>query len=758
MIDRIRSASFLKIRVGQVALLIVATIGIGSLAGWSVYSSTPHQVEKLSILAESNDAASLAYSQRESFNLALIIEDWVRGEVVIRDVEISRALLGQRLQVKLVNGNPTYDAMTNSYKAKLEEIDKFIIANSTTPLSGRTSAFNKLRPNYDLFLTETRRMSKAIQEESLKQVNKVVQNRTRSEFYQSGILLITILAGLILLVWLVRDLAIAFRKAKFILQEEQLKLNSATQMLEISRAMDRFQSWITEMHLTALTSSDFANLFEKRLQKELSLAALRVSASGDSYKIEFPVDAGLEEIASKLVRARFADAIKQHQSRLRLFVEAEYRASHDFLTGFLNERGLSIALSNQAGTSEKMLAALFIDVDRFHRINDSMGFEFGDSVMTEIASRMNALSTSEDLVARLNSDEFVFISPVANEAQARAKALALQSDMQFTTHHSDIELNLTFTIGLVVYAPAEFNPSELIHHGAIALNIANRQIRAGFAIYSEVQGQEYVESLAEEFAIRQALKLNEFELYFQPVIELSTNQVMGGEALIRWNRPGYGVLLPNEFLSKVSDHDLEIELGDWIIESALRFRANARLFQEELSLDSFRVGINVEASQIRRSDFADKLMESVQKLNVDATDVSIEITEHSLTDGDIALQQLRKLKASNFVIAIDDFGTGYSNLSQVNSLPISVLKIDRSFLIPGAGTSMDRQLILDIKQLADNLKLRVVAEGVESVEVEKFLVDSGITRVQGFLYSPPLPEVNFWGWVRDFKNSQSLQA
>ena len=119
---------------------------------------------------------------------------------------------------------------------------------------------------------------------------------------------------------------------------------------------------------------------------------------------------------------------------------------------------------------------------------------------------------------------------------------------------------------------------------------------------------------------------------------------------------------------------------------------------------------------------------------------------------------MRKLKASNFVIAIDDFGTGYSNLSQVNSLPISVLKIDRSFLIPGAGTSMDRQLILDIKQLADNLKLRVVAEGVESVEVEKFLVDSGITRVQGFLYSPPLPEVNFWGWVRDFKNSQSLQA
>ena len=229
---------------------------------------------------------------------------------------------------------------------------------------------------------------------------------------------------------------------------------------------------------------------------------------------------------------------------------------------------------------------------------------------------------------------------------------------------------------------------------------------------------------------------------------------MGGEALIRWNRPGYGVLLPNEFLSKVSDHDLEIELGDWIIENALRFRANARLFEEELSLESFRVGINVEASQIRRSDFADKLMESVQKLSIDATDVSIEITEHSLTDGDIALQQLRKLKANNFVIAIDDFGTGYSNLSQVNSLPISVLKIDRSFLIPGAGSSMDRQLILDIKQLADNLKLRVVAEGVESIEVEKFLVDSGITRVQGFFYSPPLPEVNFWGWVRDFKNSQ----
>ncbi len=751
-----RRGFFFKIKTGQVVLLILAAMGIGSLAGWSVYSSTPHQVEKLSILSESNDAASLAYSQRESFNLALIIEDWVRGEVDIREVEISRALLGQRLQVKLVNGSATYDVMTPQYKKILSSIDAFIISNKDTKLQDRAKEFENVRDTYNLFLTETRRLSKAIQEESLRQVNKVVKNRSRAELYQSGMLLFVIGIGLIFLIWIIRDLAAAFRRAQTILQDEQEKLDLATQMLDLSRGMDRFQIRLAELNFNTFQEEDFRSTFQAILQEEILTPRLEIEVFDTTLRLKKVDDSEIDPSTLSLLQIRFADAMKQNDSRFRLYTEAEYRSTHDLLTGFLNERGLTGLLEYHVWENSEVFAAIFIDVDRFHRINDSMGFEYGDAVMREISVRMASLSIFPEHIVRLNSDEFVLITPVKNEIEGKEKALALQSELQFSTSHNQIELNLTFTVGLVLFRPAQVIASDLLHHGALALNIANRQIRAGFATFSEDQGQEYVESLAEEFAIRQAIKLNEFELYYQPVIELSTKTVIGGEALIRWNRPGYGVLGPEEFLSKVRDHDLEIELGDWIIESALRFRVNARLFQEELRLESFRVGINVEASQLRRPDFADKLIESIQRLNISPSDVSVEVTEHALTDGDIALQQLQKLKSRNFVIAIDDFGTGYSNLSQVNSLPISVLKIDKSFLIPGAGKTMDRQLVLDIKQLADNLKLRVVAEGVESAEVEKFLVESGITRVQGYFYSPPLPEVNFWSWVREFNNTNAL--
>ena len=747
-------SSFFRVKAGQIGLLVLIILGIGSLAGYTIYSATPHQVEKLSILSESNDAASLAYSQRESFNLALILEDWVRGEIKIREVEISRALLGQRLQVKLADGSTTYSVMSDKYRKMLSEIDKFIISNASTSVIDRAKQFATLRVTYANFLTETRRMSKTIQLESLRQVNKVVKNRIRSEYFQSGILIFVIGLGLFFLIWIIRDLSNAFRDAKSILESEQDKLNLANRLLERSRSMDQFQSKIGEINFTEVKSLEFPSLFEAELHDALQINNFSIKPSGDSFELSTLDDALLETSERNLIKTRFYEVMKQHDSRYRLFFEADFRANHDLQTGFLNERGLETQLANQTILPTDQFAAIFIDIDRFHRINDSMGFDYGDSVMREVGLRLRKLTSPKDVIARLNSDEFLVITPITDSDSARFRALALQSDLGFTTQNNQVELHLTFTVGLVIYRPLEVPPSLLLRHGALALNLANRQIRSGFATYSRDQGQEYVESLADEYAIREGIRLNQFELYFQPVIELSTNTVIGGEALLRWNRPGFGVVGPNEFLPKVREHELDIELGDWVIENALRFRVNARLFQTEFNLQSFRVGINVEASQLKRTDFADKLINSIHRLNIQSEDVSVEVTEHSLTEGDASLQQLQKLKTFGFVIAIDDFGTGYSNLSQVHNLPVSVLKIDKSFLIPTAGRLIDKQLIMDIKQLSQNLGLRLVAEGVESQEVEDFLLESGITRVQGFHYSPPLSEVNFWSWVRDFQRNK----
>ena len=743
----------LRLRTGQVALLLIALLGIGALAGWSVYSSTPHQVEKLAILAESNDAASLAYSQRESFNLAISLEKWVRSDLTIRDVEISRALLGQRLQVTLVNGNSTYDVMTSAYKRELAVIDSFIRTESSKKSSNRVTDFLTLSSHYENFLTETRRMSKSIQQESLKQVNKVVRERTRVEFYQSGILLFVILTSFVLAWWITRDLIRTFRTSRQILDEEQKKLGEATEMLTLTRSLDYFQGLALGTSLENKTDEDFALYFEEKLRDAIPATELTVRLINGQYALEFEDNTQLSDRQYEFIYDRFTEIIQLHLARTRLHFEAQYRAHHDLLTGFLNERGFATRYAELNVLTTNTTAAIFIDIDRFHRINDSMGFEYGDSVILEVANRLRELTSTKDTLVKLSSDEFLVIRHCESETGARSEALKLQSALQFTVTNKGIEFKVTFTLGLVIFAPQELTSASLLHRGALARNIAQRQIRSGFAIYSSDQGQEYVESLAEEFALRQAIKLNEFELYYQPVIELTTHEVIGGEALIRWNRPGFGLVYPDEFLPSIRDLDLHVELGEWVIEHSLRLLVNARLFENELSHRQFRVGINIDPEQLKRPNFADFILEKTQKYGIQNSAVSLEVTEHALVETDIAFQQLQRLKSLGFVIAVDDFGTGYSNLAQVQNLPISVLKIDKSFLIPAPGKKVDQQLVIDIKQLADNLNLRVIAEGVEDQTMENFLLETGITRVQGYHYSKPLPEKDFWGWVFNFESS-----
>ena len=744
--------SEIPLKLGQILLFALMIMGILSLILWSVYSSKPHQVEKLSILSESNDAASLAYSQRESFNVALAIESWYHGDGTYRDLQIARALLGQRLQVLTQGDVTTYSLMTQRYRNSLAVLDEVIKNGRDLPVNQRLKLLQQSEKALGSFLTETRRMSRTIQLSSFKAVNKVVQSRARSELYQSFILFLTSFVGFIFFVWVSRDLGIRFRQTRKMIEEERKKLVDATRAIEISRKLDEIQNELLGRPVESWKHGEFFKELARYTEELAPEAGLEVRQSDNPRReIDLLVtDAnkiGNAELAT--IRKRVDEISQIHRSRRRLHEEAIYRASHDSLTGLLNSAGLTKTIEESAIPSKTgVLAAIFIDVDRFHRINDSLGFKYGDSILKTIADKLKELTGPNDLVARINSDEYAVVTPVEDEHDGRLRALELQAGLEFAAHSQDIEMEITVSVGLVLTDTENIRKIDLMHDGAIATSLAGRQIRSGFASFTEALSHEYVESLSQEFALKQALRNNEFVLYLQPVIGLEHGTIEGAETLIRWNRPGHGLVYPDEFLPTIREYGLVDELGVWVMNTAMQIRANSYIFQSEFNIERFKIGVNVEAEELINPDFYERYRTAFQRTGVNPADFVLEVTEHAFAEGEIAIDQLTRVRDLGALIAIDDFGTGYSNLAQAQNLPLSILKIDKSFVPKGQMDNNEKQLVVDIKQIADTLQLESLAEGVETPDAEAFVASLGVTYAQGYLYSPAVPEREFWNWVR----------
>ena len=741
-----------KIKWGQSLLALLMIAGIISLASWSVYSAQPHQVEKLSILSEANDAASLAYSQRESFNTALAFEEWSHGDKSLRELQITRALLGQRLQVRLGNGKQTYDVLTPRYRWSLAELDKVIVAGKSLTPKEIHAQYDSSHAVLDVFLTETRRMSSELARISLAQVNEVVQKRAQAEFWQAAITFVTAIFGSIFFIWLLRDFAARFRSSRKVLQDEQNKLNVVMNTLSLMRMLDALQADFLNKPVDSWKRGEFfRQLNEATAQLHIDARLSLQLLDNDFKKIlvvaEKPDE--IDEYELNLIQERLQEIATIHASRRRIFEESNYRAAHDHVTGLLNVTGLRQSLEKMVPIRAKT-AAIFFDVDRFHRINDAMGFKYGDTILQKLAEKLSGHAKENDLIARISSDEFILLVQVDEIDEAREKALEIQADLEFVASNNQIDIEVTVSAGLLVVETESLNLDSVLHDGAIASHLAGRQAQAGFAVYNEFEGKELVDALAEEFALKQALRNNEFELFYQPVVRLDTGQVVGAESLVRWRRPGHGVIYPDDFLPKLRDFNLMDDLGVWALENALRMRKSAYVFQQQYGLDEFHVGINVEAGHLLRADFADIVIHALKEENLDPSDLVLEITEHALSEGDVALENLDRLKAHGVWIAMDDFGTGYSNLSQIHRLPLTMLKLDKSFMPRENLTDSDKQLIIDIQLIAKSLGIEALAEGVESEEVNEFITSIGLTFAQGYYYSPALPEIEFWNWVREF--------
>jgi len=424
-------------------------------------------------------------------------------------------------------------------------------------------------------------------------------------------------------------------------------------------------------------------------------------------------------------------------------------AQHDVLTGLPNRSLLQDRLEQAvayASRSGHPVWVMLIDLDRFKYVNDSMGHKAGDVLLMTVAARLRSTLRDSDTVARLSGDEFVVIlsehseQPLGPEIVQRVMDSVAQPVML-----GPKEFFVTCSVGVAAY-PSDGTPAEsLIEHADIAMYRAKKLGRNNFQFYTPAMNEESLERVRIESALRNALERNEFVLHYQPQVDLKSGQIVGMEALIRWQHPELGMVSPMRFVGVAEDTGLIVPIGAWVMRTAC---AQNKAWQDA-GLGKLRVAVNLSARQFSAADLLPGIEAALRDTGLDPSCLELELTE-SLFMSDItpAVELLHRMKALGINLSIDDFGTGYSSLSYLSRFPIDVLKIDRSFVADITHDADDARIVDSIIALAHNLRLSVIAEGVETAEQLDYLRHQGCDEIQGYYFSRPLPVPEFEALLR----------
>jgi diguanylate cyclase (GGDEF)-like protein/PAS domain S-box-containing protein len=420
--------------------------------------------------------------------------------------------------------------------------------------------------------------------------------------------------------------------------------------------------------------------------------------------------------------------------------QIEYQAYHDSLTGLANRRlfheHLSLALA-LAQRREKQVAVLFLDLDHFKVVNDSLGHSIGDALLQEVARRLKNAVRDGDTVARVGGDEFTIVlqelTHVQDAAVVAQKVLrTIAAPMEIGGH----PLYVTASIGITLF-PADGEDAEtLLKNADAAMYRAKSEGRNTYQMSTRELSRATQERMTVESGLHLALEAGEFGLLYQPQIDVETMEVVGMEALLRWRHPQRGVILPEEFIHVAEERGLILPIGDWVLRQAC---LDARRFHDR-GMPYFRVAVNLSARQFRDPSLASTVESALRDSGIPAATLELEITESmAMENVQLTMSTLEQFRRSGVTIAIDDFGTGHSSLSYLKRFPIDALKIDRSFVTDLPDMFEDAAIVSSVIQLANGLGMRVVAEGVETSEQLEFLKAAGCREVQGFYFSYPAP-------------------
>jgi diguanylate cyclase (GGDEF)-like protein len=399
-------------------------------------------------------------------------------------------------------------------------------------------------------------------------------------------------------------------------------------------------------------------------------------------------------------------------------------------------QALSIAQRNQHQSG-----VLLVSLDRLKKINDTLGHDAGDVVLTEAAARLRNCVGEGDTVARSDGDEFALLLTQAKEAGELADvSLAITEAFKPPFQLGRQEVYVTVSIGIGIFPLNGEDHSTILRNAGAALYRAKKQGGNNCQFYAADMNAQALKRLALETSMRRAIENEEFLTYYQPVVHLATGEVVGAEALVRWRHPEFGVLPPAKFIGLAEDTGMIVEIADFVMRTAC---AQTRAWQDR-GFGPLRIAVNVSARHFQQANFFDRVVQTLRETRLDPVCLELELTETSIMENpEAAADLLTKIRNLGARVAIDDFGTGYSSLSYLKRLPIDTVKLDRSFVNGATSDPDDAALVMAIITLAHNLDLKVIAEGVETDEQMNFLRLLRCDEAQGYLFSKPVPAADF---------------
>jgi diguanylate cyclase (GGDEF)-like protein len=442
---------------------------------------------------------------------------------------------------------------------------------------------------------------------------------------------------------------------------------------------------------------------------------------------------------------------RKHNAQLeKANAQLEHAATHDALTGLPNRVLLADRLAQATAQSERYsrgFAVMVVDLDRFKSINDSLGHIAGDDLLKEMAKRLSQQLRKADTLARLGGDEFVLVlNEISGPRDAETVASKVLAAMAQPVTLSGLEVQISASIGISVFPEDGVDAETLLQHADAAMYHAKKNGRNAFQFFAPVMNAFARERLEIESGLRRALvQGGEFELHYQPKVEVSSGRIDSAEALIRWRHPKRGLTAPSGFIPIAEETGLIVPIGEWVLFEACR---QARAWQSG-GMQPLRIAVNLSAQQFKQKSLVTTVREALAAAGLDPGYLELELTESAVMhDAESSIQVLRQLSDLGVRISVDDFGTGYSSLSYLRRLPLDKLKIDRSFIREVAASRDDAEIVRAIVSLAHSLHLKVIAEGVETAEQLTFLRGLGCDQYQGFHCSPPVPADEFEHFMR----------